>query len=204
MEVKLIVVTGKHAGMEIPLRGKKFLIGRGEECQLRLQSNMVSRKHCLLHFDRFPPTIEDCGSTNGTLLNQERITERKELKDADRISIGAFEFEVRLTAAVGKRLRPMASLGGDDVDVSDWLGPTDQMPPVGAPPAASPTASETMAGKSFEDTTAVPLPQKPEEEKTPAPTRAVGKPHRPPKPSTESSGEAAADMLRQFFHRKKP
>jgi hypothetical protein len=212
MEAKLIVVTGKHAGKEIPLRGKKCLIGRGEECQLRLQSNMVSRKHCLLRFDRFPATLEDCGSTNGTLLNRQPVAQRKELKDGDRLSIGAFEFEIRLAAAVGKKMRSIASLGADDVDISDWLGPTDQMPvtpppaespPAESPPAESPSTSETMAGKSFEDTSAVPVP-KPEDGKKQAATKAAGKPQRSVKPSTESSGEAAADMLRQFFHRKKP
>ena len=216
MEVKLIVVSGKHAGKEIPLPGKKCLIGRGEECQLRLQSTMVSRKHCLLRFDRFPPTLEDCGSTNGTLLNGQPVAERKDLKDGDRLAIGAFEFEVRLTAVVGKKLRPVASLGADDVDISDWLAPTDQMPagpapaepppaaaPLpAAPPAAQPSTSETLAGKSFEDTATVPV-VKPEEEKKGA-TKSPGRPQRSAKPSTESSGEAAADMLRQFFHRRKP
>ena len=68
-------------------------------------------------------------------------------------------------------MRPIASLGANDVDISDWLGPTDQMPasppPAEPPPAESPATSETMAGKSFEDTAAVPFP-KPEEEKKPA------------------------------------
>ena len=103
-------------------------------------------------------------------------------------------------------MRPIASLGADDMDISDWLGPTDQIPasppPAEPPPAESPATSETMAGQSFEDTAAVPFP-KPEEEKKPA-TKSAGKPQRAAKPSTETSGQAAADMLRQFFHRKKP
>jgi predicted component of type VI protein secretion system len=168
---------------------------------------MVSRKHCLLRFDRFPATLEDCGSTNGTLLNGQPVAGRKELKDGDRLMIGAFEFEVHLSAVVGKKMRPIASLGADDVDISDWLGPTDQIPasppPAEPPPAESPATSETMAGQSFEDTTAVPVP-KPEEEKKPTAAKSAGKPQRAAKPSTESSGQAAADMLRQFFHRKKP
>jgi len=207
MEAKLIVITGKHAGKEIPLGGKKCLIGRGEECQLRLQSNMVSRKHCLLRFDQLPATLEDCGSTNGTLLNGQRLARRHELKDGDRVAIGGFEFEVRLSTKVGKNIRPISSLGADDVDISDWLAAsdTDQMPanhPPAPPPPAPPAAtSETMAGKSFEDTTTVPVIQ---EEKKPAAAKAAGKPQRTVKPSAENSGEAAADMLRQFFHRRKP
>ena len=77
MEAKLIVSPASMRERKYRSRGRNVLIGRGEECQLRLQSNMVSRRHCLLRFDRFPATLEDCGSTNGTLLNGQPVAGRR-------------------------------------------------------------------------------------------------------------------------------
>ena len=48
MQVKLVVANGKQAEKKIPVTGPKFLIGRGEGCQLRPQSTGVSRKHCVI------------------------------------------------------------------------------------------------------------------------------------------------------------
>ena len=206
MEANLIVISGKHAGKEIPLGGKKCLIGQGEECQLRLPSTMVSRKHCLLRFDQFPATLEDCGSTNGTLLNGQPVAGRKELKDGDRLMVGEFEFEVRLAAVVGKKTRPIASLGADNVDIGDWLGPTDQIPatPPPAQPATAITAATTKRWPARASTTRPPCRCRSRKRKERPAGKAGGKPRVSVKPSTESSGEAAADMLRHFFHRNKP
>ena len=101
MKIKLIVASGKQAGKEIPVAGHKFLIGRGERCQLRPQCSEVSRKHCVILIEEGAATIEDCGSTNGTFLNDQRITGRQELKDGDRIRVGMLGLEVRLSVGMG-------------------------------------------------------------------------------------------------------
>ena len=69
MNVKLVVVQGKPEGKEIPLRTPKFLIGRGTECHLRPNSELISRHHCLLIIGESGVTLRDLGSTNGTLVN---------------------------------------------------------------------------------------------------------------------------------------
>ena len=96
MKLKLVVVEGKKAGMEIPISVPKCLIGRGDDCHIRPQSQLVSRKHCIISSDNGSATIEDCGSANGTLVNGERIQQHRKLNTSDRIKIGTLELEVRL------------------------------------------------------------------------------------------------------------
>lgn len=106
MEVKLVVANGKQTGKEIPIKGPHFLIGRGEGCQLRPQSSEVSRKHCDIVVEKGAAAIEDCGSTNGTFLNDHRITGRQELKDGDRLRVGVLALEVRVIAGAAAEKKP--------------------------------------------------------------------------------------------------
>ena len=48
MDLKLKVLEGKNVGQEIPVHGKKFFIGRAEDCNLRPGSELISRHHCVL------------------------------------------------------------------------------------------------------------------------------------------------------------
>ena len=46
-------------------------IGRGEDCEVRIQDALVSRRHAVLRLN--PLSIEDAGSANGTKLGTERL-----------------------------------------------------------------------------------------------------------------------------------
>jgi len=229
MEVNLIIANGKQMGKKISISSSKFLIGRGEECHLRPQSSLVSRKHCVILIEGNSAAIEDLGSTNGTFVNNEKLEERRELKSGDRIKVGMLGLEVQLAVGVGgtkkadihsvqeaaARTVAAASAAEEDFDVSRWLGEDkDDATAVSPPHKGASVGDDTMAGKSLVDTTAIPVPpphkkeeeeKKKQEKKEPQPpARTIGKILRPTKPTTESSGEAADDALRHFFHRKKP
>ncbi|MFN9293221.1 MAG: FHA domain-containing protein, partial [Planctomyces sp.] len=94
ISAELNVVGGKHSGQVIPLNRRKFLIGSEQDCQLRPKSDMVSRHHCLFILDVFSVRLRDLGSTNGTLVNGERIQRETVLSNTDRILIGNLEFEL--------------------------------------------------------------------------------------------------------------
>jgi pSer/pThr/pTyr-binding forkhead associated (FHA) protein len=229
MEVKLVIANGKQAGQEIPVKSAKFVIGRGEDCQLRPQSHLISRRHCAVLVDAGSAAVEDLGSTNGTLLNGEKLVGRHSLKSGDRIKVGLLELEVQLPVGLGGKSKPKvesiqeaaartaakAAASDDDLDVTSWLGEDDDLVVPNAPAKKSPDFDETVAGTSLVDTTAMPLTasqkkkEKEQEKKKEAPAKkegqgkTVSKFTRTTQPTTGSSGTAADDALRHFFQRKK-
>lgn len=81
-------ISGKYQGGEFPLKPEKqIIIGRSSELDMVLVEDMVSRKHAKIQFSDGKVTIEDLGSTNGTFVNGEKITQAR-LKEGDRILIG--------------------------------------------------------------------------------------------------------------------
>ncbi|MBI3467714.1 MAG: FHA domain-containing protein, partial [Planctomycetes bacterium] len=48
MDAKLVVAGGKTSVKEIALLVGKTIVGRKNDCTLRIMSNLVSRQHCEL------------------------------------------------------------------------------------------------------------------------------------------------------------
>jgi pSer/pThr/pTyr-binding forkhead associated (FHA) protein len=93
-QAELYVVSGRQAGTVIPLQEGKFLIGREEDCHLRPNSDLISRHHCVFTVDDFTVRLRDLGSTNGTLVNGERIRGGVVLNSGDVVSVGKIELRV--------------------------------------------------------------------------------------------------------------
>jgi len=110
IEAELHVIGGKHSGQVIPLNRRKFLIGRESDCQLRPNSELVSRHHCVFSIDEYAVRLRDLGSTNGTTVNGQRIVKEVTLLAGDRCVVGNLEFEFRV-------LNP-ATAAGDETVVS--------------------------------------------------------------------------------------
>lgn len=223
MDLKLKVAVGKSAGQELRIPGPKFLIGRGEDCQLRPKSDLISRHHCVLLVDDTSVALRDLGSRNGTFVNDERLFGEAELKTGDRIKFGPLEFEVVVTAAApAKKLPAVTSIkeaaeraaGGratDDVDVASWLGNDDPTTSsLETRELRSADTEEIQMGHTVSDATVADLSGVDGLEATQAgntPTgnvpRPKGKPGKlPVSPMKADSREAAADVLRKFFHRR--
>ncbi|HQX52248.1 MAG TPA: FHA domain-containing protein [Planctomycetaceae bacterium] len=100
VSAELKVIGGKHAGQVILLNRRKFLIGREQDCQLRPNSEMVSRHHCVFSVDDYSVRLRDLGSTNGTLVNGERIRKDVVLVAGDKVVIGNLEFELVIRPGV--------------------------------------------------------------------------------------------------------
>lgn len=74
--------------------GSVKTIGRMAQADFILDAPLVSRVHCKLTVSRGGDLeVEDTGSTNGTLVNGQRIT-RSPLKAGDSLTIGRVEFKV--------------------------------------------------------------------------------------------------------------
>lgn len=66
----------------------ELVIGRLPECAITLQLSQISRYHARLRLVNDDWLVEDLGSTNGTYLNQFRLTTPQVLSDGDVIRLG--------------------------------------------------------------------------------------------------------------------
>ncbi len=71
------------------------LVGRKEDCDLRLDHKSVSKMHCVIVKTDGLLLLRDLGSTNGTRVNGQRVR-RAALLPNDQLSIAGFEFKVHL------------------------------------------------------------------------------------------------------------
>ena len=98
MKVQLVVVQGKPEGMVIPLASARYKIGRGEGCQLRPNSDLVSREHAEFVQDTDSVRVSDLGSRNGTEVNGKRLAPNQPatLKRGDLIKVGTLTFAITI------------------------------------------------------------------------------------------------------------
>jgi Inner membrane component of T3SS, cytoplasmic domain len=92
----LAVVAGSLRGTTVPLHESGLLIGRNPECSLVLTDDFASGRHL-----RVVPGpdgdwyAEDLGSTNGTFVNNRRISEPTRLGPGAQIRVGQTVLELQ-------------------------------------------------------------------------------------------------------------
>jgi two-component system, cell cycle response regulator len=93
----LVVLAGPQMGeMHVLSNGDAHIIGRKQGCDIRIDDDGVSRRHCSVQVTDEGLVLRDLQSANGTFVAGERIAERL-LKDGDRFEIGiasALKFEL--------------------------------------------------------------------------------------------------------------
>jgi len=75
-------------GREHLLKDAVTVIGRVIESDIVITSKRVSREHTQIRREGWRIFVEDMGSTNGTYLNNERLSEPMQLRDGDQIQVG--------------------------------------------------------------------------------------------------------------------
>ncbi len=88
MQAVLVMFRSDGERRSFSMARDMTVIGRREDCDLRIPLGEVSRKHCRLVRDGDTLKIEDLGSSNGTFLNGRRLTEPARLDTGDVIRIG--------------------------------------------------------------------------------------------------------------------
>lgn len=92
--ITLIMKVGAEAGTVYPMFKKEMRIGRATNNDIVLVDPQSSRYHTLLRVHEDTVTIEDMGSTNGTMVNGRRISEPHVLQPADTFNIGGTVFGI--------------------------------------------------------------------------------------------------------------
>ncbi len=116
MTVKLLVIQGRPCGKNLLFPVGQYYFGRGPECQVRPESEWVSRQHCMLRVTEVGAFVRDLGSRNGTLVNGALVENERQLLNGDQVQIGPLVFEVQLEMATNPPDGPAAeavSLGAD-------------------------------------------------------------------------------------------
>lgn len=93
MRPHLIVLYPQNQFRQIPLEKGVTILGRGQDAQIRLDDDLVSRKHCSLFFDGRTVIVEDLGSTNGTFVDGSPI-QKMQLDSDNRLQIGKMVLKV--------------------------------------------------------------------------------------------------------------
>ena len=210
MKVQLKVLTGSSSGKSVTVPASGLVIGRGEDCHLRPNSEAVSRQHCRVAVVSGVVVAHDMGSRNGTLVNGEQIDSERPLRAGDILAVGPLEFEVSITqtpqATAVKdpsRIGSSSSVWGED-DIGQWL---DEAAPDADSDVNERAVSETRQFK-FDDTEHL-VVKAPETEATaadpadsePDPKAKTHKMKVPPKPQAKDTQEAAAQTLKRLFNR---
>jgi len=119
-------------------------VGKMEDQDLRLLDPRVSRRHGRLLHDDDGWRIEDAGSSNGILVNDERIEDARLLTDGDFVRIGDCEFkfvdafDVTNTAAASHR-------------PSSFAGRASSPAASASVASAAPEVPEAFAAEAFDD-----------------------------------------------------
>lgn len=206
MKVQLKVLGGAHAGKCMALAGKRFVMGRGEGCNLRSNSEAVSRRHCEIRVTGAEVAVRDLGSRNGTFVNGQRIEGDHVLHCGDKLTVGPLQFELLISgvaSASGQKpappvRQPEGGTGGkwNDDTVGQWLDEADAAERVhrlGEPDTRIFKFDETVAS---DEGKAARVKKKKAVTKKKSPGKMP-----PKKDNSKDSQEAAAQMLRRLFNR---
>jgi len=181
MEVRLVVEKGNAKKRFYAIQSGETVIGRRQDCDLRIVSSEVSRRHCVVIVEKNQITVKDLDSVNGTFVNGARITGKRALRSGDRLEVGPLRFVVkfeptrealdRLEQTVDARSLkeepeelPLAEV--EDLDEDFALAEVEELDEL---PLAEEDDTEAASGRGAEDDLEVAPLNEEEEEDAPIP-----------------------------------
>lgn len=85
---QLIVRAGPNPGKVYPIMRSEITIGRDPAADVLINDAEISRRHAIIKMIPEGYTIEDLGSTNGTIINNQRIVGPHLLRSGEMIYLG--------------------------------------------------------------------------------------------------------------------
>jgi hypothetical protein len=96
-EINLIMSDEFGRSQKVPVRSKRFTIGRTAENDLAIENSSLSRRHAVIETFDGLVLISDCGSQNGTEVNGSRITSTATLENGHLVTLaGVCDLEVEI------------------------------------------------------------------------------------------------------------
>lgn len=94
MGIWLAMTTADGHERVYPIQKARTIIGKEQRCDLRIALPSLERKHCEIVAQRGHLVVRDLGSTVGTFVNGQRITESS-LHKRDSLQVGSVKFTLR-------------------------------------------------------------------------------------------------------------
>ena len=90
----VIVAPVEQKGRSFELNGE-LTVGRAAGCQVALEDNYVSQLHARVFTRDGTVWVEDLGSTNGTYLNDQRVSAPLAVRRGDQLKVGSTVMELK-------------------------------------------------------------------------------------------------------------
>ena len=100
-EACLVEIYGPSLGRRWVLDQAELTIGRGENCEIMLELDNVSRRHCSFLLREDGVFLRDNGSTNGTYLNNVEVRGDTPLRSGDLVKVGSAIFKFLFGGELG-------------------------------------------------------------------------------------------------------
>jgi len=91
----LAITNGTKAGQEFPLGSDEILIGRSSDCTIIIRDDYTSTHHARIMLWNSRWMIQDLDSTNGTFLDNSRVSTPTPIPLGAQVKVGATTFELR-------------------------------------------------------------------------------------------------------------
>lgn len=114
-QARLVGLAGSVKGKVIPLSLGTIVIGRGDECDLRLKDAGISRVHAKIVAEGPVYVLQDHESRNGTLVNGQPVR-RADLKEGDQVALCSAVFRFTFQEVVAQPLPPEFEDNTDEVE----------------------------------------------------------------------------------------
>jgi hypothetical protein len=143
-----------------------YIIGRLADCEIRLDSRKVSRRHCCVAQVNDYLAVRDLGSTNGIRINGREVLEGQ-LRNGDLLTVGPYVFRVLWQPETAAAAAPP----GPSPTTSPHAQPRKPAQPI-AQPARPPQPSQptvqpvSSANPSPQESPTAPQANKPKPKKT--------------------------------------
>ncbi len=161
---QMVIKAGPEEGKIIPLGMETVVVGRDQGVGLTISDPEISRKHAQISYQGGQYVIQDLGSTNGTFVNNQRLTGPYVLRPGELIYFGehvALQFEaVNIdpdATVVGRRKQPSAAAPVGTAPA----GRASQQPAyqAGPPPGRAPRYAGAVPEQPAMRTARKPLPK---------------------------------------------
>jgi pSer/pThr/pTyr-binding forkhead associated (FHA) protein len=105
MRARLVSLDG---GPSVDLVKELILVGRDEDCDVRLDHKSISKFHCVIAKTDGLLLIRDLGSTNGTRVNGQRVR-RAALLPNDTLAVANLKYQIKFGADLEEEIVAEAS-----------------------------------------------------------------------------------------------